>query len=259
MVDLHHHLLPSLDDGPKDLVTSVAMAKRAADDGITHVVCTPHANARYVFDPACVRRKIAELNAALAVESVPLRIGYGCDFHLSDRNFAELLADPPRYTINGGTVLLVELPDVGLSPKVNELLHHLQSTELVPVITHPERNLTLSRDLERIRDFVRDGVLVQITAGSLLGRMGSVAKRIAHLLVSDGLAHFVASDAHNLTSRPPLMSEARDLLTEMYGASCSERLCTSNPLAAFEGKVTSDFYRIPSAVLERRTRWWQTF
>jgi protein-tyrosine phosphatase len=57
MVDIHHHLLPGLDDGAKDIETSVAMAKLASAEGITHVVCTPHANGTYDLRPRGQRRE----------------------------------------------------------------------------------------------------------------------------------------------------------------------------------------------------------
>ena len=51
MIDIHHHLLFGLDDGAPDVETSLAMVEAAVENGITHIVCTPHANTRYIFDP----------------------------------------------------------------------------------------------------------------------------------------------------------------------------------------------------------------
>src|ERR1700709_85728 len=106
MIDLHHHLLPGLDDGSKTMENSVAMAKLAVADGITHVVCTPHANGKYVYDPL--------VNQAKAADQVPRTLGLGCDFHLSYDNIQEAKDNPTRYTINGLSYLLVEIPDYGL-------------------------------------------------------------------------------------------------------------------------------------------------
>src|SRR6202034_4017045 len=77
MVDLHHHLLPGLDDGSPNLETSVAMARIAAEDGITHVVATPHANNVYSFDPDRIAGRIEALRSALAAEAIPLTISSG--------------------------------------------------------------------------------------------------------------------------------------------------------------------------------------
>src|ERR1035437_2745468 len=100
MVDIHHHLLPGLDDGSNSMDTSVAMAKLAVDEGITHVVCTPHANGNYRYDPAVNTAKTDELRARLAAQNIPLTLGSGCDFHMSFENVTQAKADPERFSIN---------------------------------------------------------------------------------------------------------------------------------------------------------------
>src|SRR5271167_3314893 len=126
MIDIHHHLLPGLDDGATDMDTSVAMARLAVDDGITHVVCTPHANDLYAFDPAANAERLASLRTRLAAEEIPLTLGLGCDLHLSYENIQTARTDPARFSINGRSYLLVELPDYGLSPNLTETFYELQ-------------------------------------------------------------------------------------------------------------------------------------
>ncbi len=235
MVDLHHHLLPWLDDGSPDLDTSVAMARMAADDGITHVVCTPHASAHWTFDPAVNAERLDELRAALAAESIPLTLGSGCDFHLSFDNIEDAHAHPTRYTINGKNYLLVELPDYGIARGMGETLYDLQLAGMTPILTHPERNPTLQREPEQLADWLRNGLLVQVTTGSVLGKMGKEAERMAHQLLANRWGHFLATDAHNLTSRPPHMREACDHVAKKYGHEYARLLCTTNPTAAFTG------------------------
>ena len=121
MVDLHHHLLPGLDDGPPDLATSLKMARAAADDGITHVVCTPHANARYPFDAERNQGLLAEVRQTIADAGIRLILGSGCDFHLSYDNLADAKMHPRKYTINNGDYLLIELPEFGLTCLVKDV------------------------------------------------------------------------------------------------------------------------------------------
>src|SRR5579871_2736271 len=101
MVDIHHHLLPGLDDGSDSLETSISMARIASADGITHIVCTPHANARYRFDPDVNAEKATELQQVLDEEDIPITLGTGCDFHLSHQNVTAAKEDPLRFSING--------------------------------------------------------------------------------------------------------------------------------------------------------------
>src|ERR1700692_3759896 len=115
MIDIHHHLLHGLDDGATDLETSITMARLAVEEGITHVVCTPHANETYPFSPEVNAAKIAELRTHLEAEQIPLTLGLGCDFHVSYDNLQAIEKSHARFTINGHGYLLVELPDYGLA------------------------------------------------------------------------------------------------------------------------------------------------
>jgi protein-tyrosine phosphatase len=262
MVDLHHHLLPGLDDGSPNLETSVAMARIAAQDGITHVVATPHANNVYNFDPERIATRIAALRAALAREAIPLTIASGCDFHLSYDNMQDAIAHPGKYTLNGGDYLLVELPDYGLSPHLDEAFYELGLAGMRPILTHPERNPTLQRDPKRLADWMRIGLLTQITTSSVLGKMGRSAERMAHTMLADRWVHFLATDAHNTEARPPRMRAAHDLVAKKYGVDFADRLCTKNPMAVFEGRPLPqqdeplNLYEDDPSL---NRRWWQIF
>src|ERR1700722_15689359 len=236
MIDIHHHLLWGMDDGAANVETSVAMARIAATEGITHVVCSPHANGTYAYEPRVIAEKIGELQRLLDREAIAIKLGRGCDFHMSYENIEEAKVDPAKFSINGLGYLLVEIPDYGISRGLTEIFYQLQLAGLTPLLTHPERNPTWQRDPERLEDWLRGGVLIQITAGSVLGRMGKRAERMAHDLLSDRWVHFLATDAHNTTSRPPKMKQAYDLVAEKYGPDYAHLLCTSNPLADFMGR-----------------------
>jgi protein-tyrosine phosphatase len=236
MIDIHHHLLWGLDDGASSVDISVEMARIAAADGITHVVCSPHANGQYAYEPRVIAAKIRDLQWLLDKERIALKLGQGCDFHMSYENILEAKLDPSRYSINGHGYLLVEVPDYGLPRGLTEIFYQLQLAGLTPILTHPERNPTLQADQQRIVEWLKRGVLVQVTAGSVMGRMGKNAERMAHQLLANRWVHFLATDAHNITSRPPKMHEAFDLVAKKYGHEYARLLCVSNPLAAFTGK-----------------------
>jgi len=258
MVDIHHHLLPGLDDGADSMETSVAMARLAAAEGITHVVCTPHANGSFAFDPAVNAAKIRELGARLASEGVALTLGRGCDFHVSYDNVCSAQADPARYSINGLGYLLVEVPDYGLPPGLTETFYELQLAGLTPILTHPERNPTLQAEPERMLDWLRGGVLVQVTADSITGHKGKPAARMANMLLEKRWVHFLATDAHNTSSRPPRMRAAHDAVAKKFGASYARSLCFSNPLAVFLGQQF-DLEEEPRGLYEEvdEPNWWQ--
>jgi protein-tyrosine phosphatase len=236
MIDIHHHLLWGLDDGARDFETSVAMAKTAAADGVTHVVCTPHANSNYSFDPVVNKKKAAELQARLNADNVDLKIGVGCDFHLSYDNIVEIKQNPTKFSVNGLNYVMVEIPEFGVPRGLNETFYEMQLVGLIPVLTHPERNPTLQRDLPRLAEWMRGGVLLQVTGDSVTGKMGKSAEKMAHQLLAKRWVHFLATDAHNVVSRPPRLSEARDVVAKKYGADYAHSLVETNPRAVFQGK-----------------------
>lgn len=260
MVDIHHHLLWGLDDGAKDLETSLAMAKASAADGVTHVVCTPHANGQYAFDPAVNRAKAAELQTALDAQGVKLTVGVGCDFHLSYDNIQEAKSDPAKFSVNGLGYLMVEIPDYGVPAGLTEIFYELQCAGLTPILTHPERNPTLQNDEGRLAEWMRGGVLVQVTGDSVTGKMGKSAEKMAHQLLGRRWVHFIGTDAHNVTSRPPRLSQARDVIAKKYGRDYAESLVTTNPRAVFEGKPFEPSAE-PLGLYEelKPPAWWKQF
>ena len=187
-------------------------------------------------NPQVVAEKIATLQSMLDGAGVSIKLGRGCDFHMSYDNIQEAKIDPARFSINGLGYILIELPDYGISQVLMETLYQLRLAGLTPILTHPERNATLQVDQRRMVEWLQGGLLVQVTAGSVLGHMGKVAQRMAHQLLANRWVHFLATDAHNITSRPPKMREAYELVVEKYGQEYAHALCVSNPLAVFMGK-----------------------
>ena len=234
MVDIHCHILPSLDDGARERVISLEMAQMAAADGITHIVATPHSNYQFKFDPEVNARKRDELQKEIG-DSLTLLLG--CDFHLSYENLEDVRVRPQRYTINGLQYLLVEFADSGIPPSIDQIFFDLLSHKLIPIITHPERNPVLSRDLGLLEKWVGQGCLVQVTAASFTGRFGKQAQRISKSLLSRNMVHFIATDAHDTASRPPLLSEARRMIAEGQGEEVARALSEDNPRAVIEGRV----------------------
>ena len=232
MIDIHHHLLPAIDDGSDSMETSIAMVEMAAANGITHIACTPHASYHWTYNREASAAKLADLQA---IVGDIVTLGLGCDFHLSYENIEDALVHPTKYSINHNQYLLVELPDFGFSANMVDTFYNMRMAGITPILTHPERNPTLIESPERMIEWLRDGLLVQITAGSLAGRFGKLAERMARKLLDEQWVHFIATDAHNITSRPPLMREAYDFLDSHHGAETAQRLCVTNPRAVFDG------------------------
>ncbi len=233
MVDIHSHILWDLDDGSKTREMSIEMLQMAAEAGTTDIVATPHANFEYRFDAGVVRERIAEL--AEATGGRP-RIHRGCDFHLSFENIEDALQTPTRYTINDGPYMLVEFPDFSIS-HMGQVLQALLDKGLIPILTHPERQMQLREIPAELLEWIRMGCLVQVTGDSLLGRFGKRSADSAWKMVQGGMAHFVASDAHGTTDRTTRLDKAFAAVTETAGAACAARLFEEHPAAVIAGSA----------------------
>lgn len=232
MFDVHYHLLFGVDDGPKTIDDSVALAEASVAEGVTHIVATPHANLRYPFQAEINRERLEAIQNRFEGR---LTLALGCDFHLSYDNIADLERQPSRYTVNGKQYLLVELAEAVIPRSLTDVLFRLRSDGIVPVITHPERNLVLAAHPQQLDEWIRIGCLLQVTAGSLCGDFGRKAESMALDLVRRNLVHLVASDAHAMSWRPPSMRRAYDLLHRQFGQAAADRLCLYNPRAIFLG------------------------
>ena len=249
MVDIHSHILWGLDDGAETLEESLAMLKLAAESGTTDIVATPHANSRYRYQPELIQQRIAEASAGISGKP---RIHHGCDFHLSFDNVQAAMEDPAKYAINGGHYLLVEFPDGPLAG-MKRVLTTLIDCGLTPIITHPERNRQLRRIDDEFVELVRMGCLVQVTAQSLLGRFGKHAEESAWEMVDRGLAHFIASDAHDTQDRPPRLDLAFEALSHRAGQSHAQLLSIENPSAVLSGERV----RVNTPKPKPWYRWWK--
>jgi len=233
MVDIHCHILAGLDDGPDSFETSLAMAEMAVSEGITHIIATPHADSNYAFVPDLIRKRRDELQSRFEER---LTFATGCDFHLSYENIEDLHANPAKYTLNQKKYLLVEFADFSIPPSMDQTLHRLQHLGVSPIVTHPERNPLIRSNPERLYRWVRQGCYAQVTAQSLLGKFGDKALAAAESWMKDGIFHFVASDAHNVTSRPLQLKEAYARVAAKYGDETARALFIENPRAAFDGE-----------------------
>jgi len=233
LIDIHCHILPEVDDGPKSWEVSIGMCRMAAADGITHMVATPHANERYAYDREYLVTLVAELQKR--VGPAP-ELSLGCDFHFFDDNLERLFAHPQRYTIGETNYLLVELSDYSIPPNLAEGFRQLGDRGLTPILTHPERNPILQQTPQRVLEYADQGCLVQVTASSLTGFWGARPESVSRWLLERSAVHILATDAHDMRRRVPVLSEARAVAAKMVGAECAAALVEGNPGAIIAGK-----------------------
>jgi protein-tyrosine phosphatase len=250
MVDIHSHVLWGMDDGAPTPEISLEMLRMAAESGTTDIVATPHSNAEYEYRPALIAERMAYLAGQTGGKP---RIHRGCDLHLSFDNIMEALENPSKYSINGHRYMLVECSDLHIVGTMDKVLDQLLAVDLVPIVTHPERNPILQKEPKKLEKWVELGCLVQVTAGSVLGAFGKRAHAAAQELLGKGMVHVIASDAHDPVHRHPRLDDAFALISREYGADIAELLFRGNPGRIIEGKFVSGD-RFAAAT---KRKWWQ--
>jgi protein-tyrosine phosphatase len=211
LIDLHTHILPGVDDGPRDLAGSLTMAEVAQANGIRVLVATPHVREDHPrVRPSEIGDLARAVDAELASHGIDVRVVPGAELAIT--RAVDMSDDELRVVTLGGngTDLLLETPHGPLPSVFETIARDLMARGFRVTLAHPE----LSRDVQKrpdvLRRLVEAGALVQLTAESLDARW-SRRGRLARQALKEGLAHVVASDAHSATWRPPDLSAARAL------------------------------------------------
>ena len=220
VIDLHCHFLPGVDDGPQTIDQALALARIAVADGIRVSAMTPHFQPRrFPVKPVIRHQVFTEFSARLAAEKIPLQLHLAAEVLLSAELPAQIANDeiPFLGEVDGYRILLLEFPHAQIPLGSEKLIASLLRQRIRPLIAHPERNGTVIRQIDRLRPFVELGCWLQITADSLVGRFGPEIEQAAWACFDAGWNCILATDAHNLDSRPPCLSRGRDALRRRYG------------------------------------------
>lgn len=260
MIDLHAHILPGMDDGPRTLDESVRMCWMASRDGIDVMVATPHMlNGIYRNDRQTILRRVHELNQELTDWKVraqtraaehpfpqdppqrlqPIRICPGGDVAFSS-DLVERLENGEIPTLNdGGRYLLLEFPAQGIPYRAEDVLFQLLARGVIPLISHPERNAGIASNLRRFHEMIRMGCLGQVTAMSLTGDFGDRIRRLSEKMLAHRLVHIIASDAHSIDHRPPILSRAVRAAARLVGEEEALKMVTEYPERILNGQRMS--------------------
>lgn len=224
MIDLHCHLLPGIDDGAKTMADALEMARIAIENGIHKIVVTPHITpGRYDNDIKSISDSFKKFTKALIQEDIELELAMAAEVRLDPLilNMVETDTLPLLGELDGMKIMLLEFPHSTMPPGALETVQWLIKKNIQPVIAHPERNKAVIKDYKIIKPFVDAGCLLQITAASMQGTFGRPPKSVGKKLLKLGWVSLIASDAHNLTTRPPQLEPGRRVAEKIVGESHS--------------------------------------
>src|SRR5258708_5751575 len=204
------------------------MCRMAAQDGIEHMVATPHANDRYFYDREYLSGLLQNLQQRIG--ECP-KLSLGCDFHLSLENMQSALVAAEKYCIGSSRYLLVEFSNFSIPVQIDEWLGQMIERGTRPILTHPERNPILQQTAERVLQWVELGCAVQVTGSAITGAWGAKAREMADWLLKEKAVHFLAPDRDDTVRRPPVLSEARKIVAKQFGQKLADALVEGNPTA----------------------------
>ena len=234
MIDIHCHLLPGIDDGARTMADALAMARVATGDGIEFAVMTPHLHpGRYENTRSSTVEPLREFRAALKKEKIPLEIGIAAEVRLAIEILPLLERDEVPFLgeLEGYRILLLEFPHSHIPHRAENLIAKLLDMKVRPIIAHPERNKDVIRHLAKIEPFVEMGCLLQLTASAVAGRFGRGAHLRARQLLEKGVVNVLATDAHNLKGRRPVLREGMQAAAEIVGDEEAYAMVYENPRA----------------------------
>lgn len=236
MIDIHCHILPDYDDGADDLEESLEMARMAVFSGVSHIFATPHFNGELaeLEQLPLIERQFQVLSAALKQASIPLTLHPGAEILCLPETVA--LADSRQLPTLGETnYVLTEFYFDESYAFMDETLLHLLHCGYKPVVAHPERYDVIQRDPPRLHRWARQGCVIQLNKGSVLGNLGARAEAAANEILAMGMAHLFASDAHGCHSRTPHMGQLCQWVEECCEEEYAAILLEENPQRLLRG------------------------
>lgn len=237
MIDLHSHILPGVDDGVRTEDDAVEFARMAEADGVRTIVATPHCREGFFSNEReQVLSDVASLRERFERESVGIDLIPGAEVHLCPDLVARIKDGRAPTLGDNGKTLLLELSLSQYPVEIENVVFQLKLAGILPIFAHPERIRYFEDDIRRYESVVRLGAYGQLTTGSLLGTFGRNTLEFSRQLLRKGLIHIVASDAHNVRGRPPILSEAVRELSALVGDDLAAKMVNEFPAALLRGE-----------------------
>lgn len=235
MVDIHSHLLPSLDDGPSTLFESLELLRLASKNGTKKIALTPH-----LYNPRIGYLDVGKIRSAFEnfkkqAEEIDIELFLGSEVFCSQL-FLRTIHEKNFLTINNSEYLLVEFyfdDDVG---RVLFALDVIADAGYRPIVAHPERYFFLKENPSAVHQIVANGALLQVNQTSLLEKNGLETYEFAMWLLANKFVSFVASDAHEMQYRTTNLQHAFTKVYSELSKEYAENLFYNNPEAIISGK-----------------------
>lgn len=229
-IDIHNHMLFGVDDGARTDMEMYQMIDASYADGVRHICFTPHYHPGYFGEhqeQILIAYDIARQYVSTRYTDLTLYLGNELRF---GQSFFEWLDEGKCRTLNGTKHLLVDFLYHESAENILGAIPRIINSGYIPVLAHVERYERLHKDMREIEQFKSWGVYLQVDAQSPIGGLGFSSKVRSRRLLDIGAVDLIASDAHNLHSRPPELHLCYDYIAHRYGKSYANQLFIDRPL-----------------------------
>jgi protein-tyrosine phosphatase len=259
MIDLHCHILPGIDDGPKTLTESLEMARIFEQAGYSHVVATPHAvpGTTWMPKPEEIRIQLAELNHAIAKNGIKLKVLPGMEIAL-DPNISDLLDQGQVQPLAGTSYVLIEPPFQRLPLGWDQAVFNVLSHGFSVLLAHPERCAQLSAKPQLCDKLIESGVYFQVNWDSFLGHHGRTTQKMAIYLANKAYIHCLATDSHDAKSRNATqVRRTAETIEELVGPRNLQLISRENPIRVLRNEALKSMESQGIQVTVKKKRKWR--
>lgn len=206
--DIHCHVVPGVDDGSPDAVTSADLIERMQSWGIKRIIASPHVT-QYTFENTdeTINPAMQALHEELQRRGNDIEVTHSAEYRI-DELFAQRLADDNLWLLPNKHIL-IENAFMQEPWNLNQLIFDLQVRGLRPILAHPERYMYYYGHLDRYKTLHDSGLTFQINLLSLAGAYGKAEKKIAQQLIDKGLVDFIGTDLHKASHADAIDSYLR--------------------------------------------------
>lgn len=230
IIDIHCHILPGLDDGPKKMETSMQLLRMEYEQGVRAIIFTPHYR-KHFFETTRedIIRQYMKMHRKIVRSNIRIGTHLGCECH-SHHHMVKKLEEETLLTMAKSSYVLVEFSSRHNYRAIRNQIYELVNHGFQPIIAHIERYPCMVEDIDKVEELIDLGAYIQVNAGSVLGEDGRQIKKYCYRLIKKDWVHFIASDAHDCNDRSPNIGKCAAYIEKKMGNEYARKIFRENPL-----------------------------
>lgn len=237
MIDIHSHVIPSIDDGCDNMDEALEIIKSGLDCGITKIFATPHfIQGEFDNYKSDIFLQVNEINNLLRSSNLNISVVCGSEIMICP-DIVDLLKSGKLCSLNNSRYVLIEFPMDFRVPNVSKIITDILVAGFVPIIAHPERYLYIQRNIEEAIKYVESGALLQLNINSIIGDYGEDVKLTAIKLLKHNLIHLWGSDTHSFRHvYGNKLKQSLNELEKIVGSDKFKQITETNPDSVYNNK-----------------------